>query len=124
MVNEERLVSEFNEAAFQISRLHNLWLETKNLREKGRLIKCKWKLDSAAIELWNDALRLDEDIDKEEEKYTYKLQELDKSLDNAGKKSDLASFYDKLVEKEKLLREIQEKAGKGAKLRPADDDLM
>ena len=34
----ESLTSEFNEAKFQIARLHNIWLECKNLREKGNLL--------------------------------------------------------------------------------------
>lgn len=122
--SEDKLISEFNEAAFQISRLHNIWLECKNLREKGNLISWKWKLDTAAIELWNDAKRLDEPTEKDENKLIEKLKKLDEEISKAETDKKFAEFYKKLIEKEKLLRQIQEESGKGGKLRSADDDYM
>jgi len=121
---EEKLTSEYNEAGFQISRLHNIWLECKYLREKGRLILYKWKLDGATIELWNDANRLDKDEDDKKDGWIVKLKKLDEDIADSQKKKDFDALYLKLIEKEKLLRSIQEKSGKGAKYRPADDDYM
>lgn len=125
-MEEERLISEFNEAKFQIFRLHNIWLECKNLREKGKLILCMWKLDTGEIELWNDAKRLDENNEKTKdyEKYIDKLKNINDKLYKNLKVKNFIRFYQNLINKERLLREIQEGAGKGAKFRPADDDYM
>ena len=125
MVEEERLISEFNEAKFQIFRLHNLWMECKALRESGKLMGWKWKLDTATIELWNDAGRLDGDEKDDEDgkdSYIQKLENLDKDIREAEDKKDFKTYYEKLMWKERLLRKIQEESGKGAKFRPADDD--
>lgn len=122
--SDEKLISEFNEAKFQIYRLHNLWVECKFLRERGKLIHLRWKLDSITIELWGDAKRLDEDIDKKEEKYISKLENLDINIIMALNEKNFSDLYSKLMEKEKLLKEIQEKAGKGSRWKPADDDYM
>jgi len=124
MMEKEKLISEYNEAKFQIFRLHNLWLQSKYLREHGNLVGCKWVLDSATIELWNDAERLDEDKEKKEEFYVSILENLDKKIMEAEKAKDKELFYFTLLRKEKLLREIQEKSGKGARWRPADEDYM
>lgn len=120
--SEERLISEFNEAKFQIYRLHNIWVECRYLREKGKLISWRWRLDTAMIELWNDAERLDGNSEKKY--YTTKLRNLNKEVAEKLKEKNLEKLYNKLMEKEIFLREIQEKAGKGAKFRPADDDYM
>lgn len=126
MPEEEKLISEFNEAGFQISRLHNLYLKSQFLRERGRLIHCKWILDSIEVELWNDAKRLDGDKMKEEDKESYvsKIKKVDDELDKIIKEKEYVKLYLKLIEKEKLLKEIQDAAGKGARYKPADDDLM
>lgn len=123
-MEDEKIISEFNEAAFQISRLHNIWLESKGLRERGKLEQYKWKLDSATIELWTDALRLDRDQPKEVEEgkgYVFRLTQVDKIINET---KDNAILYQKLMEKEKILRELQEECGKGARFKPADDDFM
>jgi len=122
--DDEKVTSEYNEAIFQISRLHNIWLESKILREKGKLVLYKWKLDSASVELWNDANRLDEVIEDKEKKFITKLEKLDEEIAEAEKSKIWKNFYLKLIQKEKLLKEIQERAGKGARYKPADDDYM
>jgi len=123
MAEKEKLISEFNEAKLQIFRLHNIWLECKHFRETGRLVHWKWKLDTATIELWNDAKRLDNESE-EEGNYISSLKKLDKEIFEAEKQKNLAKLYQKLVEKEKLLREIQEEAGKGARYKPVDEDYI
>lgn len=120
----DRLVSEFNEAKFQIFRLHNTWVETKNLREQGKLLQVKWKLDSAAIELWTDAERLDEEKKEEKNKWVVRLQKIDDDINKAISNKSLKEVYFSLLEKEKLLRSLQNAAGKGAKYRPDDYDDM
>ncbi len=120
---QSKLISEFNEAKWQIFRLNNLWIECRRLREHGRLIGVRWRLDSATIELWNDAIRLDKDK-KEEEKYTTKLEKLDKEIETCCKNKDFNELYKKLIEKERVLREIQEESGKGARYKSADEELI
>ena len=113
----EKLISEFNEAKFQIFRLHNIWVECKYCREHGNLLGWKWKLDTAMIELWNDAKRTSKNT-------TEALKSLSKEINLAIKNKYLEEAYDKLIKKEVLLREIQEEAGKGAKFRAVDEDFM
>lgn len=130
-MSDEKLLSEFNEAIFQISRLHNVWLECKSCRERGNLLGWKWKLDTASIELFNDAKRLDTDgrmikgEKKEkikEEGYLGQLKKLDEKINEAEVKKQKGRLYNHLMEKEKLLREIQEESGKGAKFKSSWDD--
>lgn len=127
---ENSLTSEFNEAKFQIARLHNIWLECKNLREKGNLLAWKWKLDSAQIELNNDAQRLDDEKNNKQKDgnkvsgYIDKLTNVDLQILLAEQKKNLGLLYTHLKKKEMLIREIQEAAGKGAKYRSWDDDGM
>jgi hypothetical protein len=130
MAEEERLISEFNEAKFQIFRLHNIWLECKQYREKGFINQWRWKLDTAMIELWNDARRLDGEENKdesEEEKksrYVNQLKKLNKKISEKIKDKKMKELYECLTQKEIILREIQERAGKGARYRAADEDYM
>lgn len=118
---DTKVTSEWNDAGLQIRRLNNIWIECKYNREKGKLIDYKWKLDSAAVELWNDAKRLDKE---ETNGYTTTLQELDKEIIKAELEKNLSLFYQKLLAKERILREVQELSGKGSKFKAADEDFM
>jgi len=134
MDDESRLISEFNEAKFQIYRLHNIWVECKQLRESGQLIPWKWKLDTAQIELNEDAKRISNQTLSEEDEegkrknerkskdYIQILKLLDDDIENSEKQNDLKVMYEKLKEKEMLLREVQQECGKGARFRSEDDD--
>jgi len=120
----ERLISEFNEAKFQIYRLHNLWQEAKHHRESGNLVHLRWTLDSAAIELSHDAKKLDGNLKDDKEGYVFKVEELNSEINSAVQNGNLSKLYLKLVEKEKLLREIQEESGKGGRYKQEDSDWM
>jgi len=121
--NEDKLTSDYNEAAFQISRLQNIKLQCENARSSGSLIKYKWKLQSFEIELCADVERLDEDED-EEKLYSAKIDKINIEIEKAEESKNLREMFNYLIKKEKLLRSIQEAAGKGSRLRPQDDDLM
>jgi hypothetical protein len=121
MPEEENMTSEFNEAVFQIQRLHSIWMECKRLREGGRLIEWKWKLDSAEIELDADAERLDKNI-ADEEKWIKKIEKTDSDIAKAEKDKNLKDVYKYLKNKEKILRSLQQASGKGSKYRPGGDD--
>ena len=128
----ERTISEFNEAKFQIYRLNNIWLNCRKFREDGQLIEWKWALDTAQIELNEDAEKLDkkgkqseEGEEGEIEKYEFaeKLRELDEKIETAEIDLDRIKMYKFLKEKEMTLRKIQNLSGKGAKYRPEDEDF-
>lgn len=124
-MEEERLISEFNEAKFQIYRLHNLWVVSKSYREAGKLIDWKWTLDTAEIELSNDALRLDKETDEDDgipTNWKSRIELVNKDIENAEEKKNMKELYKSLKNKEKLLRNLQEICGKGGKFRQADED--
>lgn len=119
---EEQLISEFNEAKFQILRLHNLWTESKQYRTSGDLKNCRWVLDSAEVELEVDIEKLDENKDNN---YREQLDKIEKNLEQSKKHLQVGKFYTCLIEKEKLLRKIQNEAGKGGRYKnPSDDEMM
>jgi len=79
----------------------------------------KWELDSAEIELIYDANK----IDKEKKtSYTDKLKNVNERILDSEVKSDFTKFYLYLKEKEILLREIQQMAGKGTKYKDDWDE--
>ena len=116
----DKLTSEYNEAAFQIARLHNLWLDSRKQREKGDLVSLRWTLDSAEIELSEDIDLLDEQTNKNT--FNNDLEKINKEVRDAIKSANKFKLYRGLIKKEKFLRKIQEEAGKGAKRRSEDDD--
>jgi len=117
---EEKLISQYNEAKLQIFRLHNIWLQARIYREAGKLEKLRWVLDSAKLELNTDAVRLD----KEGSTFLSDLKAIEEEIKKTVDGKDPAQTYNKLIEKEIILRNIQEEAGKGGKLRYEDDEGM
>ena len=113
--NKDDLTSDFNEAKFQILRLHNLWIKCNSLSQQGKLGLWKWNLDCIWRELSPDARQ------KNEEKYYSKLKEINSMIANATTPKEL---YEALNEKEIFLRYLQEDVGKGGKKSHQDDDAM
>ena len=121
METSERTVSEYNENAFATSRLHNIWLDARNNRENGNLLGhkgYKWNLDSAEIELKKDAKKLDSE---QGTTYVKTLKEINEKV-NCSK--TFQSLYYNLMEKEELLRDIQQDSGKGTTYKDIDEDMM
>jgi len=108
---KKELTSDFNEAKFQIYRLHILWLTCNTISNNGELTKWKWKLDTIWRELSPDAIQKDENKE-EQDKYTSKLKILN---DKIAKSEDNTTIYNALQEKEIFLRCLQEEVGKGSK---------
>lgn len=119
----EHQTSEFNDAVFQIERLHNLWNECKFLRQHGRLIAYYHSLDSVEIELYPDAIRLDKESGEKKEKWIETISELNKKIKTAYAEKKVSDFYQKLMNKEKTLRSLQFASGKGGKYKNEDDDF-
>jgi len=130
-MEEPRQVSEYNENAFQISRLHNHWMEVARYREKGMLQQVRWKLDSIEIELKLDAK--EDEINKLDE-INKNIKEIDIRISNLKKNKDLTEddlrnlpnilLYDLLKQKEEILRDVRQKAGKGTTYKDLDADEM
>lgn len=119
----EHQTSEFNDAVFQIERLHNFWNECKYYREKGKLVEYYFKLDGVEIELYPDAMRLDKESGEKEEKWADKIKDINDQIQLAFGKKDFKEFYKKLIDKEKILRTLQFATGKGGKYKNEDDDF-
>lgn len=100
------MVSEFNEASYQIARLNVLWQQCNFLASSGNLSEWKWKLDRIWIELSADAK-------SKNEKYYYGGIKLINEV--IGKSKTEQSLYNSLQQKEIFLRSLQEDVGKGGK---------
>lgn len=121
--NKPKLVSDFNEAGFQIQRLHEIWTSCNYLASHGRLIDWNWKLDRAFIELTKD---MDDEDGKEEsekeESYYQKILAIDKEI--LQNQKSRRNQYRCLIRKEQMLRRLQEACGKGSKKKTEGADLM
>jgi len=100
------LISQYNEAAFQIARLNNLWQLCNNYARAGDLDQWKWVLDRIWIELSADAKQ------KDETQYFNGIKVLNISISKA---EGNANLYNTLQEKEIFLKGLQEGVGKGGK---------
>lgn len=103
---QKTFISEFNEAKFQIYRLHLIWTSCNQLSCAGRLTEWRWKLDRAWIELSPDA------NSKPYKKYFEKIEELETNILKAKGDKEL---YQVLNKKEIFLRCLQDEVGKGSK---------
>ncbi len=109
--DKQKLSSDFNEAAYQIERLHNLWMKCNHYSTSGLLDKWKFHLDAIKRELGKDIKDLDKD--KEKNTYNHKINLI--NLEIAKVKYDKDLLYLALQKKDELLREVQEDTGKGSK---------
>jgi len=102
--DKKKLMSDFNEAGFQILRLHESWQNTNTKSSRGDLDNWKWTLDS----IWRE-LAADFTDDK---KVHLKIKVLNHKIGIAKTKDQL---YWSLDKKHIFLKELQEAAGKGGK---------
>ena len=135
-----REVSEFNEAQFQILRLHNLWTACNNNSQQGNLESWKWKLDNIWRELYADAksyVLKGKKKDKEKQENTLnefekEINKLNENIMNAEKeinenrmnKLSKSKLYKALTDKEMYLRYIADLFGKGSRRKADDEDRM
>jgi len=122
--NNDDMTSEFNEAQNQILRLGNQWNNFSEAILSGNFLGAKganWILDNIFGELSPDAEKEDKNS-KEEQKYSTKIKKIDELISNY--KHNTIKLYKLLRFKEKILRRLQNDAGKGARYSYADGDLM
>jgi len=103
----EREISEYNEASFQILRLHNLWESCNKLSSAGKLLGWNWALDCIWRELSPDAARIDEKF------YFGEMEKINKKI--MIDRNFSRRLYPILIEKEIFLRNLQDTAGKGSR---------
>jgi hypothetical protein len=115
--------SNFNEAALQIQRLHNSWLNCKKYRVSGDLVNWRWELESIWSELSSDARRLYSGVDWCDNKFNLVVSAIDKMLRISFVNRSNVKVYDLLDRKEKYLRMLQDLSGKGGSYRDGGEDL-
>lgn len=113
--DNKKLISEFNEAGFQILRLHEYWNDCGKYSRDGNYDKWKWTLDVIWLELYADA------IVKNEDKYVKELKLRDKMVELAKGKNQL---YYALKKKQEFLKKLQDDVGKGGKRREEFGDMF
>ena len=123
----KELVSSYHLTYHQNAQLRILLNDCNRLAFNGQLSQWRWKLDIIQRELNFDLMRLDDKL-KDENKYSKRLEAnqtlikalmVNKKLNKIKKHEE---FYSLLSDREKILRELQEKSGKGTKRTYADDD--
>ncbi len=111
--------SDFNQAKYEILRLDESWNKCKALIRAGNLMDWNYELDNIFGELSSDAEKQDEDKD-EIKTYSHKIKELNKLA--AENQNDNPKLYKILRMKERILRRLQDAAGKGSKRSSEDED--
>jgi len=118
--DKKDMTSDFNEAKFQIYRLHILWLSCNALAQEGKLLEWKWKLDTIWRELSPDAISKDKGKENNtKETYTYRMKVLNGKIAEAQGNN---AIYNAIQEKEIFLRCLQEEVGKGSKKSYEDEE--
>ena len=103
--------SQYNSAAQEISRIHEIRLKIHELKRKGNLKTLNYELDN-----WWTELSGDKNVKPEDEKQFYQFW-----LDYAKNKNNRALLYQTLIKKEVFLAKLQTRLGKGSKYQKPDD---
>ena len=128
-----RVTSDFNEAAMQMQRLHNIWLNCGTSKEQGNIQRYENFLRNAETELKYDSNLLSDGLDeKHESNYTFKLKQFNIKINKCNElvsrsigiyeQAAINKKWSLLIEKEEFLREIQEESGKGGKRSNPDEE--
>ena len=113
--------SNFNEAGFQISRLHNSWTHCYTFRVNADFIHWRWELEYIWSELSSDARRL-HNVTWSRNQYNILVCGLDKLIQIAVNNKDGQLLYKCLDRKEKLLKKLQDDSGKGGSYKDSGDE--
>jgi len=114
MVEIENRQSKFNSTIAILIRIDRLWQDAHRHSREGKLINWNWDLDRVWCELVSDVK--EGDI-KSFSKFTDKIAAIDKT-----KKDFRETLYHLLMEKEKFLRILQNKQGKGVSYIDEEED--
>ena len=97
--------SKFNSAQLDLFRIHDLWRKTHYYAEKGMLHKWNIVLDRIYQELSNDTKEADDEIFDDFQK---EIKDTPKNNPNS-----VVEFYELISLKERFIRKLQNKQGKG-----------
>ena len=117
---EEKRVSEFNSAIDELQGLSKDYNLCIRFREQGSFSACKEKLTTIQIKLNNDITFLD----NADNNYVNELKRINNELEDAAKEKKRNKIYSLLIEKEILLRKVQEDAGKGSKWQDSEGSQL
>lgn len=107
--------SKYNEAVFQIQRLHESWIRCYNFQRNGELDKWKFELDNIWLELISDVEeRLGNSNDIKEKNKQLRL--------NIANSKTREQKYEALMERHSYLKVIQDKTGKGGSYSDGSED--
>ena len=109
-------LSDFNEAGFQILRLHILWCDCSKFSRSGRFDEWKWTLDN----IW---LELSPDVEKTKKPDTYKKEVKVRDKMIALSKTKNETYY-ALKKKQEFLKKLQDDVGKGTKRSHTFESIM
>lgn len=110
--SDRQQVSQYNEAKFQIIRLHNHWIKADLYSNNGNFPRWKFILDTIWRELYADVKK-----NPKSKEWVEENKELKSQIANSKTKSHI---YESLNDRHEFLKYIQDKVGKGS--RYADED--
>lgn len=104
---EEKKISKYNEAGFNILRLHNSWMRCADFRSNANYNKWKWELDT----VWSE---LCQDVTDGKVSDAVGIKKTNENLRiNIGMARNRNELYEALNARQIFLRELQDKVGKG-----------
>lgn len=98
--------SSYNEAGYQILRLHDSWVKCNQFRRHGDFNGWKWELDIIFSELYTDI----KNRTKKGEEFFKKDKEYRELIAKANKPN---TIYNALFERHNFLKTMQDEVGKG-----------
>ena len=118
-------ISKYNSGIAQIQRLDILWRDSHRHSRTGELIKWNWDLDRVWCELAGD-LKEDDPMIAEFNLFKTTIGNINNYMKNKKITTDeyAKQLYTELMEKEILLRRLQNKLGKGTSFTDADEDMI
>jgi len=131
-MTNDKTISTFNQAEHQMHRLHYRWIKAGRYSEQGKLQEWNWVLDIIWRELSPDAeMHGRKKIDgKKYNHYKYNIEKLNKMIARMQSKKIMSKrknrnlLYKLLDKKERILRDLEEKCGKGSKRKSGDEDMI
>lgn len=121
--SEATKTSKYSGGIDQLKRLNLLYLIAMSRRHSGKLEEWRWVLDSVEIELHPDMKRMAESKNTKIN-WIEKINKINKKINEAFKNRDPSEQYKYLKIKEKIMRWVQDKAGKGTKLAEEEESLF
>lgn len=112
-------ISAFNEAGNQIARLDSLWNKANNFHTQGDLMNWRWTLEVIWLELYSDAVNINDDLNKNN--YVITNKATNKLISTAVNNNNRKALYNLLSYKHSFLKQLQNLVGKGSSYREEDD---